>query len=473
MKDLLKLQKLKNQNNFFLLLIVVLCVLGGITIFSSTYFLDNQISRIFINQLLFYILGIIIFFIISIFNVRRLNNKWVVLFIAIFSTSLLTLVLIGGKSANGAQRWIDIGPFTLQPSEFAKLFIILFSAFSFSYTQRTKFEKIFNFYTLNQRDNLNQVINLIRSQVFIRLVFSLLFLILTVLLVSKQHSLGNSVLITLTYILIFLSIQKINYTYLIFITTLILSFIVSFNILNLSNLYSIIKLNPNLFGIDLFVLILCLTLLFIIYRIFKVNIFLLLLIFFFFLPTSFVIQFVYNNVLESYQRSRIDTFLHPSNQSNLSTDYNKEKSLEAIGSSQLIGSGFLKGTVVNSGLLPFAYTDFAYASYSEQFGFIGSLFLILIYYLLISIILNVSNKSKDKYTKIIAYGIAIMIVLNVFQNIGMNIGLLPITGVPLPLISSGGSSVIVTFIGLGLVNSIDLDNQDEQTEVTRMMDLTN
>jgi rod shape determining protein RodA len=128
----------------------------------------------------------------------------------------------------------------------------------------------------------------------------------------------------------------------------------------------------------------------------------------------------------------------------------------------------LNGTVTNLGLLPFAFTDFAFAAFAEQFGFIGNLLLISLYLGLFTRILFIASETKNKFGFLMTIGVLVMISLNTFQHIGMNMGLLPITGVPLPLISYGGSSMLVIFIGLGLIQSVRVMTENEEKDIINL-----
>ncbi|MFA4854929.1 MAG: FtsW/RodA/SpoVE family cell cycle protein, partial [Candidatus Omnitrophota bacterium] len=105
--------------------------------------------------------------------------------------------------------------------------------------------------------------------------------------------------------------------------------------------------------------------------------------------------------------------------------------------------------------LPESHTDFIFATFSEQWGFLGSLLLICMYYLIIRQGFMIAQRTQDSFGKLLAYGISLLLALQVFINIAMNMGLAPVVGLPLPLLSYGGSSVLVTFIALGILVNID------------------
>ena len=157
--------------------------------------------------------------------------------------------------------------------------------------------------------------------------------------------------------------------------------------------------------------------------------------------------------LKDYQKLRIRHFLDPWSDP-LGAGYNLIQSITAVGSGGLMGKGLGKGTQSQLAFLPERHTDFAFASFAEEFGFLGSLALLFLYFLILRNILLISQRQKDKFAMGICLGIFSMIFFQAAVNIGMNLGILPITGITLPLFSYGGSSLVSTMFCLGLVNSL-------------------
>jgi len=157
-------------------------------------------------------------------------------------------------------------------------------------------------------------------------------------------------------------------------------------------------------------------------------------------------------ILKDYQQDRLTAFLHPSNDA-ADSSYQINQALIAVGSGGKTGRGD-DATQTQEGFLPERHTDFIFAVVGERFGFVGAAFLLSLYALLIWRALRTLTLSKNLYGSMIAGGIAAMLMFHVLVNVGMNIGIMPITGIPLPLMSSGGSSVIATFVALGLLQSI-------------------
>jgi rod shape determining protein RodA len=158
------------------------------------------------------------------------------------------------------------------------------------------------------------------------------------------------------------------------------------------------------------------------------------------------------HLLKPYQVQRLTGFLNPSHNANSQT-YQITESLIAIGSGQKTGRGKL-ATQTKLNFLPANDTDFVFAAVGESYGFVGAAVVLSLYALLIWRTLRILTMSKNLFGTLIAAGILAMFMFQIFVNVGMTIGIMPITGVPLPLVSYGGSSVIVTFLSIGLLQSI-------------------
>jgi rod shape determining protein RodA len=162
-------------------------------------------------------------------------------------------------------------------------------------------------------------------------------------------------------------------------------------------------------------------------------------------------------VLKGYQQERLTSFLNPSEDPR-DTSYQVNQALIAVGSGGKTGRGD-EATQAQSGFLPERHTDFIFAVVGERFGFVGAAFLLSLYALLIWRALRILTLSKNLYGAMIAAGIAAALMFQVFVNVGMAVGIMPITGIPLPLMSYGGSSVLVTFMALGLLQSVYVQAQ--------------
>lgn len=159
------------------------------------------------------------------------------------------------------------------------------------------------------------------------------------------------------------------------------------------------------------------------------------------------------NFLAGYQKDRIMTFLNPRSDL-LGTSYNAVQSIITVGSGMLFGTGLGRGTQTHLFFLPEKHTDFIFASFAEEFGFAGSSFLLTAYFILIFRCLWIFRTTADPLGRLIAGGVMMFFLAQGVINIGMNIGLLPVTGITLPLVSYGGSSVLSSLISLGIMTNI-------------------
>lgn len=158
---------------------------------------------------------------------------------------------------------------------------------------------------------------------------------------------------------------------------------------------------------------------------------------------------------KGYQRERIYTFFSPSRDP-FGSGYNVLQSQIAVGSGGLLGRGLGKGTQSSLQFLPVAHTDFIFAGWAESTGFVGSTLMVLIFTILILRMINVAKTSRDEFGALLSAGILTMFLFQLLVNVGMNLGIMPVTGIPLPLVSYGGSSLLTNMIALGVLQSIYL-----------------
>lgn len=183
------------------------------------------------------------------------------------------------------------------------------------------------------------------------------------------------------------------------------------------------------------------------------------------LVLTLVVTPLFWQVLKDYQRERITSFLNPQIDP-LGSGYQRIQAMVTVGAGQIFGQGLGRGTQSHLRFLPEQHTDFIFASLSEELGFLGAALLVIIYLVLLWRILTLAKKSKDSLGVLILTGIFAMFLAQVSINIGMNIGLLPITGITLPLASYGGSSIISTLVSLGIVESIaKVKKREEALEI--------
>lgn len=163
----------------------------------------------------------------------------------------------------------------------------------------------------------------------------------------------------------------------------------------------------------------------------------------------------YEFVLHDFQRDRVKTFLDPTRDP-LHKGYHALQSIITVGSGETFGKGFLEGTQSKLEFLPKHHTDFIFSSFAEEWGFVGSLFLLATFVVLLLLGIDICRKSRDKFGSVLGIGALSIIMWHVIVNMGMEIGLLPVVGVPLPFFSYGGSSLLTNMIAVGLLLSISV-----------------
>ena len=170
----------------------------------------------------------------------------------------------------------------------------------------------------------------------------------------------------------------------------------------------------------------------------------------------FSVQFIFNNILQPHQRSRIENLLGIK-EDLMGAGYNVHQSKIAIGSGGFIGKGFLKGTQTKFDFVPEQSTDFIFCTVGEEWGFLGSVLVISIYMFLITRLIILSERQKDRFARIYGYCVACCFFMHVFINIGMTMGLVPVIGIPLPLLSYGGSSLWSFTVLLFIFIKLDME----------------
>ncbi len=383
-----------------LLLLLMLLTCGIIAIYSaSTAKIGNdfQTENYYIKQ----IIWIIIAFIITFLIVRTPYSTIEILITPAYIISIILLIIVlFMPEIKGSQRWIPLGLFNFQPSEIAKLTTILLV---------TK---------LISKPHINN------WQIISR---SFLFFLIPITLIFFEPDLGTS-LSFIVSLFVILAISDLSAFYIILIVSPLISIVVSFSLI--------------VFIIYILILI------FILYKteLDKIIIgFAVALNTFFF----FITPFIWNS-LKVYQQNRILTFIDPMRDP-FGAGYQIIQSRIAIGSGGFWGKGFLMGTQKNLNFLPEHHTDFIFSVIGEEFGFLGCAIILLIYFLFLYRIVRNINVLKRKEFRFAAIGILAYLTFQIFINIGMNIGIVPTTGIPLPFISYGGSNLLINVLAIGLV----------------------
>ena len=359
-------RELKNIEWSIGIIAIILSVIGLVALFSATQEADfDEFNKQCIWLAISLIIGIIIM-LIDYESIVRISPIFYGAFI------LLLIAVLFTKPVNGATSWFDIGFFSFQPGEFAKIFVILFLTYAITKIQQ------------KDKRGINKPL---------KLLIILAIIAVPVLLIIKQPDFGTAVA---------------------FLSALVLMLITA--------------------GIDKKYIIGSIILVVV------------------------SVPLMYNFILPEHAKKRIDIFLNPESDPR-GSGYNIIQSKLAIGAGGLTGMGFLKGNQTQLGFLYPKTTDFIYAVIGEEMGFIVAGTVIILYVLLITKSLYVAKTAKDETGSLIASGITGIFIFHMLENIGMVMGLLPITGVPLPFISYGGSSLITNFICIAILLNISSKRQ--------------
>ena len=403
---------------------ILISIIGILTLLSTELSVTREIidKSIIEKQIVFVLVGLAIYFLLSKLDLSYLKYWQIVLPIYIFTILLLIITYFFGPLINNVRRWIIVGGIQVQPAEIAKVTIILTTAVIFS-----------------MKEKYNE---------WILLLVSLLLVIPIFVLIYIQPSGSMSFLIlTLWFIVAFTGLgNQLRNSILLLILGLLSSGIFLFSITaSISWLY--------LCGIGIFLSILS----FYARDVWKSFVVITVIVGFL---LGISLNFVWNNVLHDYQKSRVEAFISPEDTEE-DIGFNVAQSRIAIGSGQIFGKGFGNGTQSKRNFLPEHQTDFIFASFAEEFGLIGSVVLLGIYgFLIINIFLLSMKYFNNTFFSMLAVGIGFKILLELFINVGTNTGTIPATGIPLPLMSAGGSITVMTFICLGLIQAIQNSSKE-------------
>lgn len=384
--------------DWILVLVISLLALTSVILISSAMGGGQYSANFSIRQIIYYIFGAIIAFLIMIISPKKIKNNTYILY-SIFCVLLIGLLILPETSItpiiNGAKSWYSFGPISIQPSEFMKIILILALAKTISKHNQFTFNKSF------QSD--------------LMLFFKILGVsIIPMALILLQNDLGT----TLVLCAIIAGVMLVSgITWRILAPLFIVAFVSASSII-LAIIYKP-SLIENLLGIKM------------------------------------------------YQMGRINSWLDPYSYSS-GDGYHLTESLKAIGSGQLLGKGYNHGEVY----IPENHTDFIFSVIGEEMGFIGSVLLILLFLFLIFHLIRLASKIDSQFNKVFIIGYVSLIVFHVLQNIGMTVQLLPITGIPLPFISYGGSSLWSLMTGIGVVLSIYY-HEPQRYEITTLSKKSN
>lgn len=392
----------KLQDKFDLMIFIPMLILiaaGLLAIYSSTIN-HPKANGNFDKQLIFFVCSILIFFVI--YFLPQQTFRFFSIPAYLVSLFFLVAVLAFGKVVYGAKSWFGIGGLGFQPSELAKLGTILFLAFWLSYKQRD--------------------INNIKD-----IGLSLLIGFIPIILIMLEPDTGTSIVF--------------------FFITLALVYWSGINLFGLFVVLSPgVSVFASLLGLPYFITILVLVI--VALFIFKRDLFNSATIFVVNLSTGFFFEYAYR-ILKPHQQLRIMSFLDP-NADPLRSGYNAIQAKVAIGSGGLLGKGFMEGNQTQLRFIPEQWTDFIFCVIGEEFGFIGSMIVIICFFFIFYRLLKLASQSKDTYSSLVTIGILMLLFIHFAINIGMNVGLTPVIGLPLPFLSYGGSSLLIDVVMLGI-----------------------
>jgi rod shape determining protein RodA len=336
---------------------ILLAVYGAAMVYSATRETPS-LSEQFPRQIIYSVAGLLVMLAVASFDYRLLENLHKVLYVV--ALILLGIVFVIGEVTHGAQRWIDLKFYMLQPSELCKIVIIIGLAKILS--SQEKVERLYY------------------------LLLSLIYVLVPMLLIYIQPDLGTALTVGVIW--------------------LAMALMAGMRLLHLVLLGG---------------------------------------------AGALAAPFVWV-MLQDYMRDRLLLFLNPN--SDPAARYNIDQALISIGSGGWLGKGFASGSQSQLHFLRVRHTDFVFSVIGEELGLLGTLLLFLLFTLLFWRILRAAGRARDPFGRLLCCGVAAMILFQTAVNIGMNLNLMPVTGIPLPFISYGGSSLITLFIGLGLVQSV-------------------
>lgn len=338
---------------------IILLLFGVMMIASATRDVDSLADRVN-SQIVYSVVGVAIVLILAALDYRILTGMYVWIYILLLVILGIT-GLLGSEGEAGAQSWVNLGVAGFQPSELAKMLLIIVLA--------------------QQLARNVKHIEILRT-----ILISLGFVAVPVYFIFIQPDLGISVLVMVTWFAMA------------WVAGMRWQHILLFAVVSLVSL-------PILWS-----------------------------------------------QMEPYQRSRIATFINPD--SDPDAAFNIRQALTAIGSGGLLGKGYMQGTQSQLRFLRVRHTDFIFAVIAEEFGFIGALLVIVLIGIVIYRVLRAARMAQDMAGSLICYGVATVIFFQTLVSIGMNVRVLPVTGLTLPFLSSGGSSLVTLMLGIGLVESI-------------------
>lgn len=345
-----------------LLLILLVCGMALFNLYSATYPPKAFGVSPYVKQVYYFIFGFACCLVILCIDYQVLHIVNYPFYIIV--VMLLVLSYFIGDSAGGAQRWINLGVIKLQPSEPAKLMLVVSLA---SYYAR---KEVLDGYNLKQ------------------LIIPIVLTMVPFVLILKQPDLGTALMLGIIFVTMTM-LAKLRFSTLVTLGSTAL----------------------------------------------------------------IVVVVAWEKLLKPYQKQRIQTFLNPE-ADKMGHGYQVMQSKIAVGSGGQFGKGYMEGTQGHLHFLPERHTDFAFSVWGEEWGFVGSLFFVGCYFTMLLWGLYVALHARDRFGVLLAFGVVMLIFWQAVINLLMVMGFLPVVGIPLPLVSYGGSSLLTTLLGLGILMNV-------------------
>jgi rod shape determining protein RodA len=347
-----------------LLAIIAIVLFGTVNIYSATYLSSG--THYVRNQLIWLVIGLLVTYVILCFDYSILENYATIFYWASIVLLIINDTIFKNSVVNGAASWIRIGSVGIQPSEFAKLAMIIMLSKKLS-DMNLEINNLKNFLTLAG------------------------YALLPMALIVIQPDMGM---------------------------TMVCFFIVL-------GIFFVAGLDLKIIGGG-------------------------------FAGVAAFIALIWNlSIMPTYWKNRLISFINPE-ADELGSGLQLLQSQIGIGSGEVFGKGFLKGTQVSGGFIPEAHTDFIFSVVGEEWGFIGAMILVIVYGYIILRFIIIARTSKDIFGSMLTVGIVSSLLFSLLQNIGMTIGLMPITGITLPFMSYGGSSMLTNFMAVAIVLNIGM-----------------
>lgn len=428
-----------NRMDFFLIAAVVITVVFGILMIYSAGFdpIENINKGLFKKQIIWFIIGLIFLVLMSIINYRQMGDYALQIYGVLIFILLVTTIF--SRPIRGTSAWLNFGLFSIQPSEFMKLSVVIVLA---------------KYLELRERDIRN----------FRELLVPAVITLVPVLIIMKQPDFGTAaIFIPLLFTMLFIGGADVSHLISIIMIAVIAvvfpmmltywewagykgtNFLIQF-FLHVDVLFTVA-------GVLLVIAIATFITHFFIPKPFLRRTY---------IPSSVIslglfLSVVIQNLFKEYQKKRILVFLNPDLDPH-GSGYNIIQSKVAIGSGGFLGKGFLSGSQTQLGYLPEKTTDFIFSVVAEEFGFVGALLLLILLGMIIYRGIRISLETRDKFGAMLATGVTAILFFHIFINIGMVIGIMPVTGLPLCFMSYGGSNLFMAMMGIGILNNVQMNS---------------